>query len=217
MNAVPIDPSAMVDTLVNDEGGPPVSNAEGSSMFFKHCSRCGHMLPLSAFNKDKSRSDGRSRYCRSCRKQIRSYYHDVRPELARATNARWRKRHPGRAAEFVRSWLSRHPEHRISQRPKDAKRQREHPKEHCARQARRRARKRQAAGSSYTTVQHIKWRWEMWGNKYWICNAPASCTDHVISLARGGSHWPANLRPCCTPCNSRKGDRPFQKGKAHSE
>ena len=31
MNAVPIDPSATVDSLVHDEGGPPRSSAEGSS------------------------------------------------------------------------------------------------------------------------------------------------------------------------------------------
>lgn len=204
------DPAAMANNL-SSESGPPSSDAAGSSIGVKRCSRCSQILPFSAFNRDKSTRTGLSRYCRACRKQIRAHYHDTRPELARATNARWRKKHPERAAEFVRNWLSRHPEHRVSQRPKITKWQREHPKEHCAKQARRRARKRQAAGYDYTTAQHIKWRWEMWGNKCWICGAPATCTDHVIALANGGSHWPANLRPCCTLCNSRKGAKPFNR------
>jgi hypothetical protein len=36
--------------------------------------------------------------------------------------------------------------------------------------------------------------------------------DHVKPLARGGSNWPANLRPACKSCNSRKGARwPFEQ------
>jgi 5-methylcytosine-specific restriction endonuclease McrA len=45
----------------------------------------------------------------------------------------------------------------------------------------------------------------MWGNKCWVCGEKATATDHVKSLFRGGSHWPANLRPICKPCNSKKG------------
>ena len=36
-------------------------------------------------------------------------------------------------------------------------------------------------------------------------SSPDSPTlDHVIPLARGGSHTPDNLRPCCFACNSKK-------------
>lgn len=31
--------------------------------------------------------------------------------------------------------------------------------------------------------------------------------DHVVPLARGGTHSLANLRTLCVPCNSRKGAR----------
>lgn len=44
-----------------------------------------------------------------------------------------------------------------------------------------------------------------------MCGAPATCTDHVVALVSGGSHWPANLRPACKPCNLTKG------GKSHKE
>jgi len=83
-----------------------------------------------------------------------------------------------------------------------------HGKQRAALSARRRAHLARAAGWDYTTAEHIKSRWAMWGDRCYICGAPAEATDHVMPLARGGSHWPANLRPICTSCNSRKGARP---------
>lgn len=50
-------------------------------------------------------------------------------------------------------------------------------------------------------------RWAMWGGKCWMCGTFATATDHVKPLCKGGSNWPANLRPACKPCNSRKGRR----------
>ncbi|NAE18264.1 hypothetical protein GUJ16_13385 [Enterococcus hirae] len=37
-----------------------------------------------------------------------------------------------------------------------------------------------------------------------MCGHPASEIDHVKPLSRGGSAWPANLRPACRTCNSKK-------------
>lgn len=34
----------------------------------------------------------------------------------------------------------------------------------------------------------------------------AAVLDHVIPLARGGTHEPANVRTACFLCNSIKGD-----------
>lgn len=68
--------------------------------------------------------------------------------------------------------------------------------------SRRRARLRGAPGWSYTTMQHVEWRWQMWGGRCWVCGAKAEATDHVIPINDGGPHWPANLRPICKSCNS---------------
>jgi hypothetical protein len=70
--------------------------------------------------------------------------------------------------------------------------------------AKRRALESNADGKSYTKEFHILQRWEMFGKKCWMCGAPATCTDHVIPLSKGGAHWPANLRPACMSCNSKK-------------
>jgi 5-methylcytosine-specific restriction endonuclease McrA len=90
-------------------------------------------------------------------------------------SAQWRKSNPEKQLELSRAYVER-----------------------------RRARLRGAAGWNYTTSQHIRWRWEMWGNKCWMCGAKAEETDHIISLEKGGSHWPANLRPACKHCNRSK-------------
>lgn len=47
-------------------------------------------------------------------------------------------------------------------------------------------------------------KFDYYGGLCWICGDNASAMDHVKPLAAGGSHILANLRPACTPCNSRK-------------
>jgi 5-methylcytosine-specific restriction endonuclease McrA len=50
-------------------------------------------------------------------------------------------------------------------------------------------------------------RWDFYGGKCWMCGGLANQVDHVIPLSRGGSNWPANLRPACRSCKGRKRDR----------
>jgi 5-methylcytosine-specific restriction endonuclease McrA len=42
------------------------------------------------------------------------------------------------------------------------------------------------------------------GGKCWICGADYDALDHVKPLSKGGWHCLSNLRPICTPCNTRK-------------
>jgi len=71
--------------------------------------------------------------------------------------------------------------------------------------AKRRARKNGADGQA--TAEQIAARWDYYGGQCYICGAPADATDHVIPLDKGGSNWPANLRPICKRCNSVKGPK----------
>lgn len=70
---------------------------------------------------------------------------------------------------------------------------------------RRRARKVKIGGSS--TPEQIAGRVAMFGGKCWMCGGPYEHLDHVIPVVRGGSDWPANLRPACARCNLSKNDR----------
>lgn len=43
------------------------------------------------------------------------------------------------------------------------------------------------------------------------CGSLASCWDHLVPAARGGTHQVRNLAPCCSPCNLRKGAKTWQE------
>lgn len=62
-------------------------------------------------------------------------------------------------------------------------------------------------GREYTTAALVKGRAFVWGLKCWCCGGPYQAIDHVKPVAKGGSHWPSNLRPICSSCNARKKDR----------
>lgn len=58
------------------------------------------------------------------------------------------------------------------------------------------------------SVEDIEARLAFYGFHCAYCGiGKAECLDHVIPLSRGGSNWPANLRPACKSCNSEKRNR----------
>jgi 5-methylcytosine-specific restriction endonuclease McrA len=69
----------------------------------------------------------------------------------------------------------------------------------------RRAREKGARGTA--TLEQLQARIDYYGGLCYLCGKPHEAIDHVIPLAKGGTGWPANLRPICTSCNSRKKDR----------
>ena len=66
-------------------------------------------------------------------------------------------------------------------------------------------RRRNAPG--HASTNQVAARWAYYADKCWMCRQPATQNDHVIPLSRGGSNWPANIRPACGPCNREKWDR----------
>jgi hypothetical protein len=79
------------------------------------------------------------------------------------------------------------------------------PRRHGGAWDRRRRRERMAQGIA--TAQQIAARVAYYGGLCWMCREPYAAIDHVKPLSKGGSNWPANLRPACWSCNSRKGAR----------
>ena len=119
--------------------------------------------------------------------------------------------HRCRCAE-CRVWSNRHDQRRAARsadrrRAQVARARRwyaTHPEARRRHELRRRAREYAAAG--WASAEQIAARVAYYGGCCWICGKPdAETTDHVIPLAAGGSNWPANLRPACKSCNSRKG------------
>jgi 5-methylcytosine-specific restriction endonuclease McrA len=78
--------------------------------------------------------------------------------------------------------------------------------------ARRRAHKKAVQSIPFTSEQ-LADRWAYYGNRCWLCEKPATATDHVKPISKGGAHMLANLRPICKPCNSRKHNKwPYPLG-----
>lgn len=122
-------------------------------------------------------------------------------EVLLAKAKQYYRANAARLREKSRLWRAANTEHNRAYQ--EAYRKRNCAVATAARQ-RRRARKLSAPGYGYTTAQHLTWRWEMFGGCCWMCGKPADAFDHVIPLAAGGPHWPANLRPICTSCNSSR-------------
>ncbi len=73
---------------------------------------------------------------------------------------------------------------------------------------RRRALNASAVG--HCTLTQLKARFEFYGNKCAYCRTgEAEAGDHVVPLSRGGSNFPANIRPSCKTCNSSKHAKKF--------
>ncbi len=181
----------------------------------KACSKCGVVKSENEFPISRRGLLGRHSWCRRCHsawhkeryaatredqikrarawnianpdrhKAAKAKHRAKTREVARERSRKWREDHPGRNYEAVKEWVLRNPEARKVQI------------------MRRRALKANALGE-FTAVQ-LRARIEFYGGKCWMCGDVADSIDHVIPLARGGSNWPANLRPACRSCNSRKG------------
>lgn len=164
------------------------------------CNQCQQVKPLTDFGTSKARHRGVTSFCRDCISLLcRTAWRDTMRERGDV----WRKQNPERAAEQGRRWRQANPEKvRAKQRRLKAnnpERYRQYAKngDHN-----RRARERDAPGRT-TTSQRLA-RWAYFGGLCWMCGTHADVLDHVKPLARGGSNWPANLRPACTRCNQRK-------------
>ena len=73
----------------------------------------------------------------------------------------------------------------------------------------RKNREKNAPG--HATKEQVRWRIEMTGGMCYLCGDVATAIDHVIPLSRGGSNWPANMRPVCKRCNSKKRHRTYKE------
>jgi 5-methylcytosine-specific restriction endonuclease McrA len=155
-------------------------------------------------------------------------------------NRRYRQRHPERVAAYQKKWHAEHPGYGAAQarewqeanRDRYEERQRTYGAAHPGRSTanvrrwrerhpeedrltgRLQASKRRALLAGVTIVEistdQLLAKWTYWGGQCWMCGDEATAWDHVKPLVAGGLHCLANLRPACTPCNSRKGGRwPF--------
>ena len=61
-------------------------------------------------------------------------------------------------------------------------------------------------GLSSTSRRKLLHRWQSQQLSCFYCDGPCESVDHVIPIARGGTHFEGNLVPCCRKCNGSKSD-----------
>jgi 5-methylcytosine-specific restriction endonuclease McrA len=138
-------------------------------------------------------------------------------EGASAASSRYRSAHPQRVKESNRSQRIIHrrrnlaygASYREQNKESRALYNQKWNRSNRARKARNaanyKARKLNAAGCN--TFEQVAARVAYYGWRCYLCGRKYEALDHVIPLSKGGSNWPANLRPICKRCNSSKKDR----------
>lgn len=181
----------------------------------KECTRARHRKQYAA-DPEKSKTKARAwvkqnpNKVSAYRKQYRNAHHETvlakerkRYERHRITAKRWVVNNRQRRAEWGRRYYAQYREqHQDRCNAYCRKWYQAHKHVARARRMRRRAVELGAAGAA--TAAQIAWRWDMWGSRCWICSKPARETDHVRPLIDGGSNHPANLRPVCRSCNTKR-------------
>ena len=141
------------------------------------------------------------------------------PEERREYLRQWRARNP----DYMRRWRERNPtyfrdydktpqrraydlaycaENRERRREINRESYARHPETWVASAHRRRSRVLAAPGAA--SAEQLRARIAFYGHRCAYCRGVFEHVDHVIPLSRGGSNWPANLRPACAPCNLSK-------------
>jgi 5-methylcytosine-specific restriction endonuclease McrA len=166
------------------------------------CSKCHTSKPKVEFHAEPRARRGVSGVCKAC---VQAHRDKIRPKL-RQQSAASKTRHAGAVRERKKRWATENRDRLTEQHREWRKANPDKVRAMIkAQNARRYAIEKNAPGRA--TGEQITARWAYFGNKCWMCGAPATDTDHVKPLAKGGSNWPANLRPACQPCNRSKSAR----------
>ena len=147
------------------------------------------------------------------REHVQSLWRDSyarHAERRRAYAVKWRSSNRSKSREMTRAWREANPE---QTRAAIAAWRSTHREQVRALNHNYRARSHSASG--HATAEQIEQRFAYYGNSCAYCGVLATAIDHAIPLSRGGSHWPANLYPACTSCNSSKKDKTPREFRAY--
>ena len=165
--------------------------------------RNAYMREWKSRNAEKHRAWSRqyyqnnAEYCRA--RELKRYYEHQ--EEIRAKQKAYYRANKDRILARNKVWTHTHPEQ--AKAAKDAWKI-ANPERIIAYQRQGRLRRRHGVG--HCTSEQLQARIAYYGYRCWLCGAPWEEIDHVKPISKGGSNWPANLRPACRPCNRRKSD-----------
>lgn len=203
----------------------------------KKCSKCGEVKPLTEYHIRKTYPDGRIARrgeCKVCKNEI-DRVHKKKPEVKarlKATNARWYNNNKAHKKEQVsiyrktpegKDTVSRYNK-KYNDNPDNKQKRKEYNSwYHNQPENKERINFNKATqrairhGAKYTPDMDV---WfaktlELLGDRCPYCGVKFTKdnyhNDHIVPLARGGSHTPDNMIRCCSSCNTSKGARDMEE------
>lgn len=166
----------------------------------KTCCRCHIEKSLTLFHKDKSKKDGHCSTCKQCISKSDKERYLLNSESIKARSKQWSIENIDKMRAYSREWCRKNYSTVKAQfkqwRIDNPERSREHNRSRRA--------KMQAISPDLIAA-----RFSVFGNACAYCGLENGSleVDHVIPLANGGKHIPANIRPACRTCNGSKAAR----------
>ena len=165
----------------------------------KRCPRCGEEKPLDGFYVDRRTKTGRTVYCKPCNRAIASNYKQKNIDVVRQRSREAATTEEGRAKARARYW--RNPEHYRAKALRN-----KNLALAADAEARRRAKIRGAERIEKVDRLAI---YDRDGGVCHICEKPVDRDefhlDHLIPIARGGTHTVDNVAAAHRECNQRRG------------
>lgn len=190
----------------------------------KACGRCKAVLPTSGFYKDRSRKDGLTSQCRTCKLELSKSYASRHPDAMRANQDRYDAAHPERRAEIQRRWREKNPDWSAENNrkwreanPDGARLWYEANKDRVREASLRRDARLRAASRSAEPIDFDL----LWLTNDGICplcsvaidralaypDPNSASVDHIVPLSKGGTHEQSNVQWTHLVCNKKKGAR----------
>lgn len=185
----------------------------------KPCRKCALTRPLTEFHRNRTTRDGRQTICKPCRsvasaeaKEARSVYarawYEANRDRTKERSRAWHAANRERANERARAYYINNRERILENVQRWAA---ENPEKMAELYYRRRVRDREARVGVVDLAA-------LWTGACALCSEPMSLdvawpdpmsksVDHVIPLAKGGTHEQSNLQWAHLMCNKRKGAR----------
>lgn len=155
----------------------------------------------------------RRRWRRCCSPVVWTSIYKLRPDVQARTQRQkqqrgWKQDYQRRKVAQQASRRRRYWAHHAQSLIAMSTWRKQHPEQGRSDAARRRARRKAAPLNDFTAAQWKAMK-EHYGHRCVYCGRKMKhlTQDHIISLAKGGSHTLSNIIPACRSCNSRKGTK----------
>lgn len=173
----------------------------------KQCSKCSQVKPASEYHRDKYAKDGLVQRCKECVKVKSKEWINANRERNRITCKNNYLANPEPYKKRSKNWVQNNAD---LKRELDKNYQLRNPEVFRLSKQRRKARKLK---NGIFDITNKEWT-NIYSSNCIYCGSLKNIqADHVVPLARGGTHSLGNLVPACKTCNLSKGARTITEWK----